>query len=97
MFLHEYIEHSLFAAMFRYRPSAVLDTDLRLIKLDPLPGTIPATNPTLGWEDRTTGEVILQKLPGNHDTWLVDHAGAFGAYLDESLDFFRSSNTDKTA
>ena len=82
---HELIEHSLFKAMFRYDPEKLTGMDMKVVTLDAREGDHDMWDKALGWDELVDGNIDVTKLPGNHDTWLLNHADEFGKYLSSTL------------
>jgi len=92
LFRHEYVEYTLFSSMLRYKPTGKIDADLHIMAIDPMEGEEQDADLTLGWRKYLSGEVIVKKLPGNHDTWLQKHAHVFGDYLESRLEETRMAD-----
>ena len=99
---HEYIEYSLFAAMFKYRPNGIFDGAMDAVLLDPVHAAEFEhledfyADEIEGWQRLVTNPVSTQKLLGNHDTWLRDHADVFGDYLEDRLTQVRLKGRPET-
>ena len=81
---HEYIEYCIFRAMDRFVPARPFQGQIILARTAENRGEWD-TDRNLGWGDLACGGVQVQDLPGNHDTWLVEYAEAFGDLLDACL------------
>ena len=81
---HETIEYNLFKAMDQYDGSQRFAGEIVLVRTGERRG--PWDNDrALGWGGFTTGGVQVHDVPGDHDSWLVDHADGFGDLLDACL------------
>lgn len=81
---HEYIEYRIFRAMDQFQPTRPFQGQIVLARTAESRGSWD-TDRTLGWGGFASGGVQVHDLPGNHDTWLVDHAEVFGDLLDACL------------
>jgi hypothetical protein len=82
---HEYIEYSIFQAMDKYLPSTSFQGDLILARTGESMGEWD-TDKELGWGGYISSGIEIRNLPGNHDTWLVEHAQEFGEVLNSCLE-----------
>ena len=78
---HEFVEYTLFSAMLKYQPINPLPSDMNLATLDLSGDDPPRNDPFIGWGEHVKGSINLSSLPGNHDTWLLNHVAEFGEYL----------------
>ena len=82
---HELVEHSIFKAVTRYNPRKLSGMDMKIVTLDPKEGDHGMWEQKLGWDRLVDGDIDVAKLPGTHDTWLLNHADEFGKYLSSIL------------
>ena len=81
---HEYLEYRIFRAMDSFQPAQPFRGRIVLARTAQSRGSWD-TDPHLGWAQLASEGVETHTLPGNHDTWLIEHADVFGDLLDHCL------------
>ena len=81
---HAAIEFRIFRAVDRYRPRRDFRGTIDFLRTER--HRYPeASDATRGWGSVATGGATVRQVPGDHDTWLTQHAARFGEVLDELL------------
>ena len=81
---HARIEYRIFRAMDRYKPAGRFEGPINLVRAAEHRFGANADR-ALGWGEHVSGDVQVQDVPGNHDTWLVQFASEFGDALEKIL------------
>lgn len=86
---HEYEWHlriwgQIWSAVRAYHPGRLFDGDVHLFKAA---RTFGMADVASGWDRRISGQVVIHKVPGRHDTWMEypQSAAIFRAALDETV------------
>lgn len=78
---HEMVEYSLFSAMLKYRPGGKFEGVVHVARV-PFGNDSLVSDRALGWGEMATGGARTTQMPGDHDTWLQEHADVFGEFLE---------------
>jgi surfactin synthase thioesterase subunit len=81
---HARIEYCIFRAMDRYKPAGRFEGPINLVRTAEHRFGAHVDR-ALGWGEHVSGDVQVQDVPGNHDTWLLQFASEFGKTLEQIL------------
>ncbi|MFK7967132.1 MAG: amino acid adenylation domain-containing protein [Burkholderiaceae bacterium] len=81
---HELVEYMLFAAMLKYRPHEKFDGMIHVARV-PFGNDYLVKDQSLGWSELASNGAQATQMPGDHDTWLKEHADVFGEFLEACL------------
>lgn len=76
----ESVQRSYSRAIYRYRPKSYSGKMILLVHEE-----TERADPTLGWKDFVSGGIEVSNVPGNHLTYIRDHAQTTGRRLREYL------------
>ncbi|ASJ71957.1 non-ribosomal peptide synthetase [Granulosicoccus antarcticus] len=82
---HEFVEYSLFTAMYSYKINGKFNGSMDMVVLTQMEEENDFSERTMGWKNHLTGRVSFYELGGTHDTWLEDNAEGFSEFLYKTL------------